>query len=380
METENVEMVEVKEKKKGKAGVVILFIFVMIGSFLAGAGGLFLFFKYSPEYASQTITNINKSEKEVTVIDNGIADAVEKIYDAVVVVETYYRGELYATGSGFVYKKDGSTYYLLTNHHVINGGDEIRVVFTDGKEVVVEVKGSDQYADLAVLSYNTDTDRLVASIGVSETMRVGDTVFAIGAPLDSGVYSWSVTRGVLSGKDREVAVSLSNSYSNDYIMHVLQTDAAINSGNSGGPLCNSNGEVIGLTNMKLVTNGVEGMGFAIPIEDAVEYAEAIINGEDTSRPQIGIYMSDLSAAARREYNIPDKTEGVLITEVVQDSPADKGGLQKGDLVVSINDVGVKTSAELRYQLYKYKVGDTITVEYMRDNSVKSTKITLTKKD
>src|SRR5699024_477323 len=104
---------------------------------------------------------------------------------------------------------------------------------------------------------------VVAEIGDNANSRVGDTAFAVGAPLDSA-YSWTVTRGIISGKDRMVEVSLSNSSSNDYVMKVIQTDAAINSGNSGGPLCNSNGEVIGVTSLKLVSSGVEGMGFAIP--------------------------------------------------------------------------------------------------------------------
>ena len=233
------------------------------------------------------------------------------------------------------------------------------------------------YNDVAVLSYETDKELVVAEMGDNEKSRLGDTVFAVGAPLDSGVYAWTVTRGILSGKDREVAVAL-NSYSNNYIMKSMQTDAAINSGNSGGPLCNSNGEVIGLTNMKLVDSGVEGMGFAIPIEDAILYADAIINGEDTSRPQIGIYMTDISNSTRREYGLDDDATGVIVTDIVEGSPADTGGLRKGDLIVEINDVAVKSSAELRYQLYKYKAGDTITIKYIRNDDTKTTKVTLVK--
>ena len=365
-------------KKKSKVGVVFLVLFLIICSFLAGAGGVFLFLKYSPEYENQTITNITKTEKEVTVTDSGIADAVEKVYDSVVIVENFVNGRLYATGSGFIYKQDGNKYYLLTNHHVVKGGDVIKVVFTDKTEVEVNVEGSDMYNDVAVLSYETEKELKVAEIGSNEDARLGDTVFAVGTPVNSSVYSWSVTRGILSGKDREVAVAL-NSYSNNYIMKSIQTDAAINSGNSGGPLCNSNGEVIGLTNLKLVDSGVEGMGFAIPIEDAISYAEAIIKGEDTSRPQIGIYMADISNTVRREYNLSDDDVGVVITEVEEDSPADKVGIRKGDLVIAINDVDVKSSAELRYQLFKYKTGDTITVKYKRNGNINVVKVTLEKK-
>ena len=143
-------------KKKSKVGVVLLVLFLIICSFLAGAGGVFLFLKYSPEYENQTITNITKTEKEVTVTDSGIADAVEKVYDSVVIVENFVNGRLYATGSGFIYKQDGNKYYLLTNHHVVKGGDVIKVVFTDKTEVEVNVEGSDMYNDVAVLSYETE--------------------------------------------------------------------------------------------------------------------------------------------------------------------------------------------------------------------------------
>ena len=376
METEN-NVVE--PKKKGSGLKIFLVILAIICSFAAGAGGLLLFFKLSPDFASQTVTNVTKTEKEVTVVDSGIADAVEKIYDSVVVVENYYGGSLYATGSGFVYKKEDNKYYLLTNHHVISGGQEIKVVFPNEKSYTVTVIGSDQYADIAVLELTTDSEIPVAEIGETENMRLGDTVFAIGSPVNSGVYSWSVTRGILSGKDREIAVKLNSSYTNDYIMHVIQTDAAINSGNSGGPLCNGNGEVVGLVNMKLKTTGVEGMGFGIPIEDAAKYADAVIKGEDVSRPQIGIYMADLTSSIMKQYDLPDDIQGVIVTGIDEGSPAEKSDLKIGDLILAINGTKVKSKAELKYQLYKYNPGDTISVSYYREGSEYKTNITLIKK-
>ena len=195
-------------------------------------------------------------------------------------------------------------------------------------------------------------------------MRVGDTVFAIGSPLDSSVYSWSVTRGVLSGKDRKVEVSTTNTSVNDWIMQVLQTDAAINSGNSGGPLCNSNGEVIGINNMKLITSGVEGMGFAIPIEEASAYADAIINGKNITKPTLGITMGD-------------HKDGVLVSEVKAGTVADTAGLQKGDVITAINDDKVTSLASLKYALYKYEVGDTVTIHYLRNGKAMNTKLKLT---
>ena len=238
-------------------------------SAICGAGVLFLGMTYYPDTFRKVITETVET-KNVSITDTGIAEAVDKIYDAVVVVKNYKSKELYSTGTGFFYEVDGNTAYILTNHHVIEGGDDVYVQLTDGNMVKVDIVGSDKYADIAVLSIDVNDSVKVASIGSSESIRVGDTVFAVGAPLDASTYSGTVTRGIISGKDRLVTVSLSNTNSNDWVMSVLQTDAAINSGNSGGPLANGNGEVIGITSLKLASSGVEGMGFAIPIETAME--------------------------------------------------------------------------------------------------------------
>lgn len=359
-----------------KSNLVLVFVLTIILSLIIGAGGVLLLFKFKPNLFNNSVTNITKTQREVTVTDAGIADAVEKIYDSVVVVKTYVRNDVASTGTGFVYKKSNNKYYFITNYHVIEDGEKVGVVFTDGTEASVVVEGGDKYADIAILSYATSKEIQVSEIGSSEKMRVGDTVFAIGAPLDSSIYSNSVTRGVLSGKDREVEVSTNNSYVSDWIMQVLQTDAAINSGNSGGPLCNSNGQVIGITNMKLVTDGVEGMGFAIPIEQATSFADQIINGQNVSRPYIGISMVDANVEAyAREYGIKP-CDGVLIGSVEANSPAEKAGLKAGDVIVGMNDVDIKNVATLRYQLYKYKTGEVVTVSYLRSGSKLSTKLTL----
>lgn len=386
IETEELEKVTkpkttTKKKKKKKKDSALL---AGIISMIIGAAGMYLLVYYVlPIDNSSTI--INKSEKEVTITDLGIADAVEKLYDAVVVVEVYSGSNstsMISSGTGFVYKTNNNKAYILTNHHVVESNSKINVMvkFTDGSSEAVTIEGTDEYSDLAVLSLDADKIISVAKIGNSENLRLGDTAFAIGAPLGTEYY-WTVTRGIVSGKDRMVEVSLSNSNSSDYVMRVLQTDASINSGNSGGPLANANGEVIGITNMKLVSSGVEGIGFAIPIEDAVKFAETIINGETVERPLLGVSMLNL---ADRYYlyqeGITLNTElktGVVIIQVQNGSPAAKAGLKRGDIITSMDDEKITSVANLRYHLYRHSVGDTANITIEREGKKKTLEIKLT---
>lgn len=366
----NEEKIEVKNKERRKI------IYYLI-AFFVGCLAMYAVVYYFPTSITQ---NITKLEKDVTITDKGIADAVEKVYDAVVVVSTYQDDTYTASGTGFVYKKDNKTYYILTNHHVIDGGNKVTVSFTDGTILETKIVGSDQYADIAVLTVEFDKDLSVVEIGKSEDSRVGDTTFAVGAPLDSA-YSWTVTRGILSGKDRMVEVSLSNNKNSDYVMKVLQTDAAINSGNSGGPLCNSNGEVIGITSLKLVSSGVEGMGFAIPIEFAINKAEDLIKGESTEYPYIGVSMFDVSTAYYSyQYSSLIKesglTSGVIVAGVENGSPASSAGLKTKDIITKIDNEDVKNIAYLRYYLYQHKAGDTIKVTVYRDGKAKEISVKL----
>ena len=358
-------------------------ILVGIAMFFIGAIGLYLLIYFFPDPFMKTITE-EREVRNVTVTDTGIADAVEKIYDAVVVVKTYRDGSLYATGTGFVYKEDGDTAYILTNNHVIEDGDEIYVEFTDGSNVITTVEGADVYSDIAVLSLSSEHVTTVAQIGSSGDARVGDTVFTVGAPIDSSTYSGTVTRGILSGKNRLVSVSTTNNSTSDMMMSVLQTDAAINSGNSGGPLANANGEVIGITSLKLSSGSstsasIEGMGFAIPIETALNYAEKLEQGETIVRPQLGITMSNLSDAIYRHYselrNI-DIDSGVYVEEVSSGSPAEKGGLKVGDIIISADGEDVPNLAYLRYLLYNHDVGDTMSLTVYRNGDKVDLTITL----
>ncbi len=322
--------------------------------------------------------DVIKEIKDVTVTDTGIADAVEKVYDAVVVVSTYSNGTNIASGTGFVYRQEGNTYYLLTNYHVIEDGDQVIVTFTDGSVVETTIVGHDEYSDIAVLSIETDEELTVAEIGDNSESRVGDTAFTVGAPLDSA-YSWTVTRGIISGMDRLVEVSISSSSSSDYVMKVIQTDAAINSGNSGGPLCNANGEVIGITSLKLVSDGVEGMGFAIPIEDAVETAEKIISGEAITYPYIGISMTDFSTSYVQYYSLIRQSgleSGVIVISVESNSPASEAGLKSNDIIVAINGEEVVNVAYLKYYLYQNSVGDTVVITVYRNGEEIDLEVTL----
>lgn len=360
-------MQEYKVNSKVKSAVILMVVFFL------GAIAMFALVKYSPINVTESIT---KTVKDVTVTETGIADAVEKVYDSVVTVETYKKENLYATGTGFVYKNENGKGYILTNNHVIESGDSIRVVFTNNNSVEAKIVGSDKYADIAVLTVDSQNILSVASIGSNSSSRIGDTVFAVGAPIDSSAYSWTVTRGILSGKDRMVEVSLTNSTVSDWVMSVLQTDAAINSGNSGGPLSNSNGEVIGITSMKLASSQIEGMGFAIPIEDALWYAEKFESGESITRPYLGVSMYNLSDILIR-LDAP-VSSGVYIDRVEDGSPADEAGLKSGDIIVKLGDADITSLAFLKYQLYKHNVGDTVEISYYRGNDLKTTSIHLTK--
>ena len=370
------------EKKKDREGFVLGVIVTLIVCLLV----FLVYRRYYMQNDYIVTTNSNgettKVEKSVTITDTGIADAVEKVYDSVVVVETFVNYKAYASGTGFVFKTNDKLGYIITNHHVIANANKYKVIFTNNKTVEATLVGSDEYSDIAVLTVNKSDVISVSEIGSSSKMRVGDTTFAVGAPIDSSVYSWTVTRGILSGKNRLVEVSGTNR-NNSFIMEVLQTDAAINSGNSGGPLCNANGEVIGVTNMKLASSQIEGMGFAIPIEDATSYAESIISGKGVERPYLGVSLSDYSTTTSnsssgiwRFFNLESIETGVYVQTVEKDGAADKAGIKVGDNIKKVNGVEVSDTSHFKYELYKYEIGQTITITIERDGATKDLSVTL----
>lgn len=321
------------------------------------------------------------NNKNVNITSNdSINESVNKIYDAVVVVETLNNNTAVSSGTGFIYKNEKGKGYIITNNHVIANGNSYNVILSDGNSCEAKLLGNDVYSDLAVLEIDEKYVTTVAEIGKSVDMKIGDTVFTVGAPL-SDEYSGTVTKGIISGKDRMVAVTLNNSVG-DYMMNVIQTDASINPGNSGGPLCNINGDVIGINSLKLVEDEVEGIGFAIPIDEAMVYVEKLEKGDKIERPMLGVTLLNTTDSYELYLSgivlTKDSPEGVVVGSVTNDSPASRAGLQKGDIITKLGDKETTSRASLRYQLYKYNIGDSVEIVYYRDGKENKTTATLDK--
>lgn len=349
-------------------------IIASITTFFIGCASMYMIIRTYPLNISNINNNTNVVDRKFTISEIGLSTGINNVYDSVVVVQNYKNDKSNGIGSGFIYNNDG---YIMTNSHVIEGASNIKVMLMSGDAVDATIIGDDEYADIAVIKIDKKYVTKVATLGSSESINVGDTVFTIGSPISSEYYG-TVTRGILSGKNRLVNVTVESS--NDWIMNVMQTDAAINPGNSGGPLCNANGDVIGINSMKLVQSQVEGMGFAIPIEDAISYANMIVNGEKIKRSYLGLRMVNVSSTynfANEDIKIDSKViSGVAIIEILKDGPCNNTGLKKGDVITKIGDYKIKTVAELRYHLYKYKPNDKINIVVNRNGKVMSYKVTL----
>lgn len=353
-------------KKTSKSLLIIIVFFI-------GVISTILVYKHYPDNEKEVIENINIS------MTNTINKSIEKVYDATVVIETLSNGKLANTGTGFVYKKDDKYGYVMTNAHVVSDKAKIEVTNNNNEKVEATYLGGDQFVDIAILKVPLKSVMAVAEIGESVNTVLGDTVFTVGAPM--GIeYQGTVTKGILSGNKREVEVSLTGG--GKYVMELLQTDAAINPGNSGGPLANINGEVIGVNSMKFVERSIEGMGFAIPIEIAMNAAEYLENGKTIERPLFGAMITDVNdVMTKYQYNIQlDEivTKGALIIQVEKDSPAGEAKFEKGDVVIKINDTEIKSSAKFRTVLYSHKVGDEINVTYIRGSKEHTVKVKLNK--
>lgn len=350
-----------------KKTILICFIFFVI-TVVTSVVAVILYIKFYPLESKIITENINRTE----VIESSISDSIEQVFDAVVTVKSYYGGKAIGTGSGFVYKIEGNNGYILTNNHVIDYADSVEVLLQNGETVNAKILGKDEYADLAVLSISKDKVLKVAALGDSDKIYLGETVFTVGSPMGEE-YSGSITKGIISAKERTVETE-------DVITKVIQTDAAINPGNSGGPLVSLSGEVIGITSMKLASEQIEGMGFAIPINEAKMYASYLEQGKEVSRPYLGVSLIDVNDTYKLYYyrlsvdrNIK---EGVVIAAIDKNSNTAKAGLEVGDIILKINDDKVTSISKLRYYLYQYNIDDEVEITYNRQGKEKTVKVKL----
>ena len=251
------------------------------------------------------------------------------------------------TGSGIIYNNQG---HIITNNHVVQGADNITVILHDGKELEATLVGRDPETDLAVIK--VDPKGLTpAELGDSSKLEVGELAVAIGSPMGTE-YAGSVTSGIISGLNRKVSVG-------DNSIKLIQTDAAINPGNSGGALVNSEGKVIGINTVKFAETTVEGMGFAIPINEAKPIIQEIINNKKIARPYLGIQGITITKEDAQQYKVP---QGVYINDVVAYSGAERAGLKKGDIITKLDGKKVLTIEEVIAVIKQHKVGDIVQVE------------------
>lgn len=353
--------------------------FLMVFSFIVGGVFSLTILKWTPlldDIKTSTVQTIKSGRGKQVYEKTSLSSAISKVYDSVVMIKTDS-----STGTGFIYKADEKYGYILTNQHVISKGVNISVVTTDDEQVEAKVMGGDEYLDLAVLRIDKKYVKQIITIGNSEKVNLGDTIFTVGSPLGEN-YRGSVTSGILSGKDRMVSVNVTSTNISDWIMKVLQIDASINPGNSGGPLLNVNGEVIGVCSMKLVDDEIEGMGFAIPIEYAMSHIESLEKGKKIEWPLLGIAMANSTSKEQLYANnikIPENSpEGVVVVSVEKGTGAANSDLKTGDIITKLDGNEVKDYAHLRYELYKHKAGDTVEITYYRDNKEKKATVKLGK--
>ena len=356
-------------KKKGGKLVALCLVCAIIGGIAGGAGvgaatGAFAQDKTTIYEGTRTPTVVNVSN--VTGKDLLTAPEIYATYVGSTVgitteiTTTNVWGQPVsqaAAGSGFVITSDG---YILTNYHVIEDADSIQVAFVDGTTYDATLVGGESENDIAVLKIDA-TGLTPVIIGDSDNVKVGEQVVAIGNTL--GELTFSMTSGIVSAKDRSITMENGN------VMNMIQTDTAINNGNSGGPLFDMYGQVIGITSAKLSGSSsseatIEGLGFAIPINDIKDMVTDIMeNGYVTGKPYMGVTVSTVPESISQRYGM---SQGALVESVDENSCAAKAGLQKGDIITAIDGKTVISSAELVEAKKTYKAGDTVTLEVERN--------------
>ena len=364
---------KVKKKSGFKRGIALVAgaVIVAILGGAIGAGGVYYAFKNSiPVSTLENNSNTQVNPPAFKVEDGALTvpQVVEKVTPAVVGVSTkslvrdqfFNVKEQEGLGSGFIINEDG---YVVTNYHVINGAQEVKVIFSDGKEVNAKVVNYDAERDIAVIKITDDVKMPgIAQLGDSSTVKAGEEVIAIGNPLGKE-FSSTVTKGIVSSPNRKMKTENGN------VLDYIQTDAAINPGNSGGPLINSKGEVIGINTAKKVGEDIEGIGFAIPINEVKTRLGSL------SKPilKLGITARTVTPELAKENKLE---EGVYVVGVQEFSPAEKAGLKIGDLIVEFGGKRVKTLEELNQVKSQYNDGDSVPVEIIRDGKKVNLNLTL----
>lgn len=304
--------------------------------------------------------------EQLAALENALPlpEIVKKVSPSVVGVSTILNGGT-ASGTGFIISEDG---YIVTNYHVIEGAQAVSVSLLqseDGEEIPAQIIGGDEQTDIAVLKIDK-TDCVPVTLGKSSELIVGELAITIGNPLGSEL-SGTVTAGIISALNRKLTIEGRE-------MNLIQTDASINSGNSGGPLINSYGQVVGITSAKVATAYGEGLGFAIPIDEALPIISDLIeHGYVKGRPIVGITGETISDIYAQYYDIP---RGFIVREVVKNGPADKAGVQVGDIVIGIEGTLIENMDEFNEIKKNYKAGDTITISVYRNEKIVDLEITL----
>jgi len=362
----------VNKKTKSSNNVALIIIMALIGGIVGGVFvSLVLNNGESIKETVQAITN----KYEITETDSPVVAISAKVSPSVVGIKVTYSYEIfkgYSTetegeGSGIIYSEDG---YIVTNYHVIEAAinDETAKVEValEGSEEWIEAKivGHDEVTDLAVIKIEKNGLQ-AAEFGASANLKVGDIAVAVGNPLGQD-FAGTVTSGIVSALNRTITTD-GRTY------ELIQTDAAINTGNSGGALANSKGEVIGINTVKIVATGVEGIGFAIPSDEAVPIIKELIENKKISRPSIGIGGYNITESIAKAYNLH---VGIFVSEVMSGSPAEKAGFKAGDIIIKADGKEVKTMDELNNIKYKYEVGDKLKVTVLRDSKEVELTVTL----
>ena len=367
-----------KPKRKGRSQLLAILLVVVLSAgagFGGGVASVYLAATYFPDLMPTVIYRSG----DVTVETSDTLDVGQAIYEkvepSVVGISTTSERQVstffgwgsqtqivQGIGTGFIVDEDG---YILTNSHVVNDGQTrtLTVSLTDGREVNGTVLWNDSSLDLAVVKIEADNLQ-AAELGDSDEIAIGQYAGAIGNPMSMD-FSRSFTQGVISGLNRTITVT--DGTKQTTMENLIQTDATINSGNSGGPLLNAKGQVIGINSAKMTT--AEGLGFAIPINTAMPIVEEIQNKGEFTKAYIGISGLDLStylaSYPNQDFGVK---EGVLIAEVTPGMGAEEAGLQSYDVITEINGVKISGMNSLNTQLVKYRPGDTIEVTYYRQGT------------